>query len=160
MRSPLSTGERVTAKFFPPVTAGDKHAEAASRSALGAAIVSSGRSSIRPVGGDGGRRPVVGHYQKVPLHPEQIALIKELQALFLQRLEERREEGDEAPEAQLHWEGSVEPELSDVSDEKRKQRMRPTWRDLWRLTPKTRVESRWSDRGRAGAATQEQADWL
>jgi hypothetical protein len=92
--------------------------------------------AIRPVGGDGGRRPVVGYWQKVPLHPEQIALMMELQALFLRRLEERREEGDESPEAQLYWEGSVEPDLSDASDEKRKEiearieetRADPEWR--------------------------------
>jgi DNA-binding XRE family transcriptional regulator len=39
MRSPLSTGERIPARFFLSVAAGEKHFEEASRCGLGAAIV-------------------------------------------------------------------------------------------------------------------------
>jgi hypothetical protein len=93
---------------------------------------------IRPVGGDGGRRLVSGHLLKVPLDVEGIALMQETQALFLRRRsEERRAEGDSSPEARLYWEGSVEPDLSDLSEEKRKEfearieevRTDPEWRE-------------------------------
>lgn len=104
---------------------------------------------LRPMGGDGGLKPVGGHYLKIPLDDEGIALMQELQALFLKRMEERREEGDESPDAQLYWEGSVEPDLSGFSEEKRNEiearikeiRTDPEWRGrLKRLLERDRPD--------------------
>jgi hypothetical protein len=71
------------------------------------------------LGGDGGRRPVVGHAEKMTLDADGVAELQETTALRLERLAERREEGDESPEAQLHWEAAITPDFSAFSDEQR-----------------------------------------
>lgn len=88
------------------------------------------------LGGDGGRRPVVGHSEMLFLDNEGIAELQEITALGLKRLEERRTEGDESPGAQLHWEAAVTPDFSALPDEEREEaeaeieriRADPKWR--------------------------------
>lgn len=75
---------------------------------------------LRSLGGDGSRNPVVGHAERFELDAEGIAELEETTALTLKRLAERKEEGDESPEAQLDWEAAIKPDFSGFSDEDRK----------------------------------------
>ncbi|HET8956158.1 MAG TPA: hypothetical protein VFN18_10925 [Solirubrobacterales bacterium] len=90
-----------------------------------------------PMGGsDGGRRPVAGHFQKVTLDAEGAARLEEVTELRLRLFAQLREEGSKAPEAKLYWEGEVNLDLSEMSDQERAEveariaqiRADPEWR--------------------------------